>query len=93
MVSSNFGAKNLRHASHCSKARAAGPSVAAPLQVTMEAASVAASAQPRATSVNDPDVIANAKRLVITKMVLENFKSYAGVCEIGPLHKVRLRRQ
>lgn len=55
----------------------------------MEASSVAASAQPRATSVNDPDVISNAKRLVITKMVLENFKSYAGVCEIGPLHKVR----
>ncbi len=29
---------------------------------------------------------ANA-RLMITKMVLENFKSYAGVKEIGPFHK------
>ena len=26
-------------------------------------------------------------RLIITKMVLENFKSYAGVQEIGPFHK------
>merc|ERR1719253_976888 len=26
-------------------------------------------------------------RLMITKMVLENFKSYAGVKEIGPFHK------
>lgn len=27
-------------------------------------------------------------RLMIKKMVLENFKSYAGVKEIGPFHKV-----
>ena len=27
-------------------------------------------------------------RLMIWKMVLENFKSYAGVREIGPFHKV-----
>lgn len=26
-------------------------------------------------------------RLIITKMVLENFKSYAGIQEIGPFHK------
>lgn len=26
-------------------------------------------------------------RLMITKMVLENFKSYAGLKEIGPFHK------
>jgi structural maintenance of chromosome 4 len=26
-------------------------------------------------------------RLIITKMILENFKSYAGVQEIGPFHK------
>ncbi len=26
-------------------------------------------------------------RLIITKMVLENFKSYAGMREIGPFHK------
>lgn len=31
-----------------------------------------------------------AKRLMITKMTLENFKSYAGVQEIGPFHKVIL---
>ncbi len=29
----------------------------------------------------------NQQRLIITKMVLENFKSYAGVQEIGPFHK------
>jgi structural maintenance of chromosome 4 len=29
------------------------------------------------------------KRLIIHKMVLENFKSYAGRQEIGPFHKVR----
>ena len=28
-----------------------------------------------------------ASRLMITKMVLENFKSYGGVREIGPFHK------
>ncbi len=26
-------------------------------------------------------------RLMITKLVLENFKSYAGIKEIGPFHK------
>merc|ERR1719486_1823636 len=30
---------------------------------------------------------APAPRPIITKMVLENFKSYAGVKEIGPFHK------
>lgn len=30
------------------------------------------------------------KRLVIKKMVLENFKSYAGAQHVGPFHKVRL---
>ena len=29
-----------------------------------------------------------AKRLIITHMTLENFKSYAGIQEIGPFHKV-----
>ena len=29
---------------------------------------------------------ASAKRLIITRMVLENFKSYAGVQNIGPFH-------
>lgn len=29
------------------------------------------------------------KRLVIKKMVLENFKSYAGAQHVGPFHKVR----
>ena len=27
-------------------------------------------------------------RLMITEMVLENFKSYAGVQRVGPFHKV-----
>jgi hypothetical protein len=31
-------------------------------------------------------------RLVITDMVLENFKSYAGAQRVGPFHKVRPRR-
>lgn len=30
------------------------------------------------------------QRLIIKKMVLENFKSYAGQVEIGPFHKVLL---
>ena len=30
----------------------------------------------------------NAARLVMSKMVLFNFKSYAGTIEIGPFHKV-----
>ncbi len=28
------------------------------------------------------------KRLIISKIVCENFKSYAGVKELGPFHKV-----
>ena len=28
------------------------------------------------------------KRLIITHMTLENFKSYAGIQHIGPFHKV-----
>jgi structural maintenance of chromosome 4 len=31
-----------------------------------------------------------SKRLMITHMVLENFKSYAGQIEIGPYHHVRI---
>jgi len=30
----------------------------------------------------------NGPRLMITKIVNENFKSYAGVRELGPFHKV-----
>ena len=30
----------------------------------------------------------NTARLMITKIVNENFKSYAGVQELGPFHKV-----
>lgn len=41
----------------------------------MEDASPVAAAAPR------------PKRLIISKMVLENFKSYAGVQEIGPFEK------
>ena len=29
------------------------------------------------------------KRIIIQDMVLENFKSYAGIQRIGPFHKVR----
>ncbi len=29
-------------------------------------------------------------RLMISKIVCENFKSYAGIKEIGPFHKVRI---
>ncbi len=32
------------------------------------------------------------KRLIISKIVCENFKSYAGVKELGPFHKVRGQR-
>jgi hypothetical protein len=35
------------------------------------------------------DVAGPKKRLVIKKMVLENFKSYAGAQHVGPFHKVR----
>ena len=30
------------------------------------------------------------KRLIITEMVLENFKSYAGIQRVGPFHKVSI---
>jgi len=33
------------------------------------------------------------ERLIITHMTLENFKSYAGVQQIGPFHKVTSRQQ
>lgn len=32
------------------------------------------------------------RRMIISKIVIENFKSYAGVVEIGPLHKVATRK-
>lgn len=32
-------------------------------------------------------------RLMITEMVLENFKSYAGAQRVGPFHKARRRRR
>ena len=35
------------------------------------------------------DAGAKKPRLVIKKMVLENFKSYAGAQHVGPFHKVR----
>ena len=34
--------------------------------------------------------VGSAKRLIITEMVLENFKSYAGVQRVGPFHKARM---
>lgn len=49
------------------------------------------------TSVNEPDqssVVANreqpAARLTVNKLVLKDFKSYAGVVSIGPFHKVTM---
>ena len=30
------------------------------------------------------------KRLIITEMLLENFKSYAGIQRVGPFHKVSI---
>lgn len=43
---------------------------------------------PQATG-ND-DTTGRPTRLMITKMVLENFKSYAGIQEVGPFHKVMI---
>ena len=40
--------------------------------------------EPMLSNVGDPS---GKTRLMITKMVLENFKSYAGAQEIGPFHK------
>ena len=37
------------------------------------------------------DVDEKRPRLAIKKMVLENFKSYAGRVEVGPFHKVHPR--
>lgn len=34
--------------------------------------------------------IMNNKRLIIHKIILENFKSYQGIREIGPFHKVNI---
>lgn len=39
--------------------------------------------------VSAPNDAGPKKRLVIKKMVLENFKSYAGAQHVGPFHKVR----
>ncbi len=35
----------------------------------------------------DAYVVREGRRTVIEKMVFENFKSYAGVQEVGPFHK------
>ncbi|KAG7384270.1 Structural maintenance of chromosomes protein 4 [Phytophthora pseudosyringae] len=51
-------------------------------------ASPAAPSTPAASpTASTPAKAAPAKRLLITKMQLENFKSYAGKVEIGPFHK------
>ena len=34
------------------------------------------------------EMVGQAPRLVISEMVLENFKSYAGAQRVGPFHKV-----
>jgi hypothetical protein len=46
--------------------------------------SVASTVRRMEDSSRDP----NKPRLIIHKIVLENFKSYAGVKEIGPFHSV-----
>lgn len=38
----------------------------------------------------DQDAMTTEERLMISKIVCENFKSYAGVKELGPFHKVRV---
>lgn len=38
--------------------------------------------------INTATVQGNSPRLIMTRMILENFKSYAGRIEIGPFHKV-----
>jgi hypothetical protein len=50
-------------------------------------ASTAATAEVMDT---DPTASTSTRRLIITKLVVENFKSYAGRQEIGPFHKVIL---
>jgi len=40
----------------------------------------------------DETPVVSKPRPIITKMVLENFKSYAGVKDIGPFHKVKCLR-
>jgi structural maintenance of chromosome 4 len=49
----------------------------------MESNAAAATIGATGNGPNGPTTV----RLMITKMVLENFKSYAGVQEIGPFHK------
>jgi structural maintenance of chromosome 4 len=57
---------------------------------TTPSRSVTTTASPAATSssvASTPAKPAPVKRLMITRMQLENFKSYAGKVEIGPFHK------
>ncbi|GMF34712.1 unnamed protein product [Phytophthora lilii] len=55
-----------------------------PAPATPGAAQIARSPAPAASTPAKPPP---SKRLMITKMQLENFKSYAGKVEIGPFHK------
>lgn len=38
----------------------------------------------------EPPTDGSTARLMITKIVNENFKSYAGIQELGPFHKVNM---
>jgi hypothetical protein len=44
--------------------------------------------KPRPTRV----AIRTDRRLMITRITMENFKSYFGLQEVGPFHKVRLNQ-
>jgi len=43
----------------------------------------------RERDADDGEAKGRRPRLAIKKMVLENFKSYAGAQHVGPFHKVR----
>ena len=48
-----------------------------------------ANATEDAMNTEPPTTDGSTARLMITKIVNENFKSYAGIQELGPFHKVK----
>lgn len=46
--------------------------------------------EPSSATAEPSPVTQDTSRLMITKIVCENFKSYAGVKVLGPFHKVNL---
>jgi hypothetical protein len=67
---------------------AAAPSPASAAAAAVAASSSAASLVAAAHAAAPAPLAAPRSRMVIQKMVLHNFKSYAGTKEIGPFHKV-----